>query len=102
MNSDLIVVFQLIVLVFSVMVHEIAHGVVGLRLGDPTAKDAGRLTLNPLRHIDLFGSIILPLLLLFAGSPFLIGWAKHSQTGMATLVIFVAITSAIAWRLDRR
>jgi Zn-dependent protease len=68
--------FSLIVLFFSIVIHEIAHGSVALHLGDPTAKYAGRLTLNPIKHIDLFGTIILPLLLILFGSPFVIGWAK--------------------------
>ncbi len=58
------------------MLHEIAHGSMALRLGDPTAKYAGRLTLNPIKHIDIFGTIILPLLLIVTGSPFIVGWAK--------------------------
>ncbi|MCX6719808.1 MAG: site-2 protease family protein, partial [Candidatus Staskawiczbacteria bacterium] len=60
----------------SVITHELAHGYVAYGLGDPTAKYEGRLTLNPLKHLDPFGSIILPLLLFIAGSPFLFGWAK--------------------------
>ena len=72
----LITIFSLIVLLFSIIIHEIAHGSVALRLGDPTAKYAGRLTLNPIKHIDLFGTIILPLLLVIIRSPFVIGWAK--------------------------
>jgi len=76
MDKELISVFQLIVFIFSVMIHEIAHGAIALKLGDPTAKNAGRLTLNPIRHIDFFGSILLPLLLIAVKSPFLIGWAK--------------------------
>jgi Zn-dependent protease len=69
-------IFSLIVLLFSVIIHELAHGYVAFSLGDPTAKYAGRLTLNPIKHLDLFGSIILPLLLFISGSPFLFGWAK--------------------------
>lgn len=70
-------IFQLAVLLFSVMIHEIAHGVVALRLGDTTARDQGRLTLNPLVHIDPFGSIILPVLLFISsGGAFVFGWAK--------------------------
>ncbi len=69
-------VFTLIILLFSIIIHEIAHGSVALSLGDPTAKSEGRLTLNPLKHIDPFGSVILPLLLFISGSSFLIGWAK--------------------------
>ena len=52
------------------------HGVAADKLGDPTARYAGRLTLNPLPHLDPFGSILLPILLAFSGSPFLFGWAK--------------------------
>lgn len=72
----LITIFSLIVLLLSIMLHEIAHGSMALRLGDSTAKYAGRLTLNPIKHIDIFGTIILPLLLIVTGSPFIIGWAK--------------------------
>jgi len=70
------IIFILIVLLFSIVLHEIAHGSMALRLGDPTAKYAGRLTLNPIKHIDLFGTIILPLLLIVIGSPLIAGWAK--------------------------
>ena len=69
-------IFSLIILLFSIIMHEIAHGSVALRLGDPTAKNAGRLTLNPLKHIDTFGTILLPLLLVLIRSPFVVGWAK--------------------------
>ena len=60
----------------AVVLHEIAHGYVAYRLGDPTAAQLGRLTLNPFAHVDLFGTVILPLLLLFGGAPFLFGYAK--------------------------
>ncbi|MCK5044918.1 site-2 protease family protein [Candidatus Parcubacteria bacterium] len=72
----LTVIFPLIILLFSVIIHEVAHGSVAEQLGDPTAKYAGRLTLNPLKHLDPFGSVILPLILFLLQSPFLIGWAK--------------------------
>jgi len=72
----MLLVFSLVVLIFSIMLHEIAHGSVADSLGDSTARYAGRLTLNPLKHLDIFGSIILPLLLIVVRSPFLIGWAK--------------------------
>ncbi len=65
-----------LILVFgSVVLHEIAHGYAAWRLGDPTARMQGRLTLNPLAHIDLFGTILVPLMLSFTGGPVL-GWAK--------------------------
>ena len=60
----------------AIVFHEVAHGWVANRLGDPTAARMGRLTLNPLAHIDLFGTIILPLLLIVAQAPFLFGYAK--------------------------
>ncbi len=60
----------------AVIVHEVCHGLAALRLGDPTARDAGRLTLNPLRHIDPVGTVALPLFLIFVNSPFVFGWAK--------------------------
>lgn len=65
----------LIILFFSITLHEVAHGYVALLYGDQTAKLQGRLSLNPFRHVDKFGTIILPLLLYFSGMP-LIGWAK--------------------------
>lgn len=67
---------SIIILLFSVIVHEVMHGLVALKFGDHTAQRAGRLTLNPLPHIDLFGTILLPALLILSGSPILFGWAK--------------------------
>lgn len=60
----------------SVVIHEVSHGYMALYFGDSTAKSLGRLTLNPIPHLDIFGSIILPGLLILTNSPFLIGWAK--------------------------
>ncbi len=60
----------------AIIFHEVAHGWVAYKLGDPTAARMGRLTLNPLSHIDLFGTIILPLLLIVVRAPFLFGYAK--------------------------
>ncbi|PIY94273.1 MAG: site-2 protease family protein [Candidatus Levybacteria bacterium CG_4_9_14_3_um_filter_35_16] len=65
-----------VILVFSAILHEIAHGFVADRLGDPTARLLGRLTLNPRNHIDPVMSILLPLLLIFSGSPVIFGAAK--------------------------
>jgi Zn-dependent protease len=76
MMDIVITIFSLIVLLFSVIIHELAHGYVANSLGDPTAKYQGRLTLNPLPHLDMFGSVLLPLLLFIAQSPVLVGWAK--------------------------
>lgn len=66
----------LVILLFSAIIHEIAHGLVAERLGDPTARLAGRLTLNPKNHIDPMMSIFLPLILMISGSPVVIGAAK--------------------------
>lgn len=65
----LIILIELVCIVFSIMVHEIAHGYAAYRLGDPTAKRAGRLTLNPAKHLDPFGSVLLPLIMSFIGGP---------------------------------
>lgn len=64
------------ILVLSAVMHEVAHGYAANSLGDPTARLAGRLTFNPIVHIDVFGSILLPGLLIFSGSPLLFGYAK--------------------------
>ncbi|MBL7045877.1 MAG: site-2 protease family protein [Parcubacteria group bacterium] len=69
-------VFIIVVLILSVVVHEVAHGYAANMLGDPTARLEGRLTLNPIKHLDLFGSIVLPGLLVLSSSPFLFGYAK--------------------------
>ena len=71
-----IMILCLPILFFCIIIHECAHGYVALHFGDTTAQDMGRLTLNPLPHIDLFGTIILPLMLLMMKSGFLFGWAK--------------------------
>ena len=60
----------------SIVIHEVSHGFAAEYFGDKTARFAGRLTLNPLKHLDIFGSIILPIILVVAHSPFLFGWAK--------------------------
>lgn len=66
----------IVILLFSIIVHEVMHGLMALKFGDHTAKNAGRLTLNPLPHIDPIGSILVPLSLFIFGSPIMFGWAK--------------------------
>ena len=70
------IVFGVLVLAFSAILHEVAHGYMANWLGDPTARLQGRLTLNPLKHIDPIGTILLPAVLVLTGSPILIGYAK--------------------------
>jgi Zn-dependent protease len=73
---EILQLFSIAVLIFSIVIHEFSHGWMANHLGDPTAKYMGRLTLNPIPHIDLMGSIILPLFLLISNAGFIIGWAK--------------------------
>ncbi|MGI6374064.1 MAG: site-2 protease family protein [Patescibacteria group bacterium] len=72
----MIQLFLIIILVLSAVIHEYLHGWMAYRLGDPTAKNAGRLTLNPLKHLEWFGSVILPLVMVISQMPFLFAWAK--------------------------
>jgi len=86
MSPDALVTGSAIGLVIlSITTHEASHGYVADRLGDPTAREAGRLTLNPLRHVDLFYTILLPLVLLASGSPFIIGGAKPVPVNIGRL-----------------
>jgi len=70
------IVLSLVAIFTAIILHEVAHGYVAFRLGDPTAKARGRLSLNPLAHIDPIGTILVPIFLLIVHSPFLFGWAK--------------------------
>lgn len=69
-------IFYIIVLIISIVLHEMAHGYAALSQGDQTAWRAGRLTWNPLKHLDLWGSVIIPLFLIATNAGFVIGWAK--------------------------
>lgn len=71
-----IIIFTIVVLVISASFHEFMHGWVAFKLGDNTAKDAGRLTMNPIAHLDPFTSVLLPLMLVLSNSPFFIAAAK--------------------------
>lgn len=70
------IIFLVLILIFSVIIHEVSHGYMANYLGDPTARLAGRLTLNPIPHIDLLGSIIVPALMALTPGVGIIGWAK--------------------------
>ena len=80
---NILIIF--IILIFSAIVHEVSHGAVAEKLGDFTARDEGRITLNPIPHIDPFGSILLPLVLLMAGSPIIFGAAKPVPVNFSNL-----------------
>ena len=77
MNTVILVATVAIPLIFAITVHEVAHGWVALHFGDPTAKYAGRLTLNPIKHVDPLGTIIVPfVLVVMSAGAFAFGWAK--------------------------
>ncbi len=71
-----IAIFTIVVLIFSIILHEVAHGYAAQALGDPTARLAGRLTLNPVSHIDPIGSILIPAMLVLTHAGIMFGWAK--------------------------
>jgi len=74
--DPIFLIIQIAILLISVVIHEVSHGAMAYKLGDLTAKYAGRLTLNPIKHLDLWGSFLIPLFLLAVGSSVLFGWAK--------------------------
>lgn len=84
-NTIVIGALKLAPLLFAIIIHEVAHGWVAEKLGDPTARLLGRITLNPIVHIDFFGTIVLPAILWFAKAPFLFGWAKPVPFNPANL-----------------
>ncbi len=76
-STVVLIAFNLVILLYAIILHEIAHGLAALAMGDRTAKNAGRLTLNPVPHIDPFGSIVVPLIILImSGFRFAFGWAR--------------------------
>ncbi len=76
MNNITTMIISIIPILFSIVFHETAHAWMANKLGDDTAKRMGRITLNPIPHIDLFGTILIPAFLIIMHSPFLFGWAK--------------------------
>lgn len=88
-SPDLILaIFQFVVLLFALSLHESAHGWMASRLGDQTARMLGRITLNPIKHIDPVGTVMLPLVAMFTGVP-LIGWAKPTPVNTRNFKNFV-------------
>jgi len=86
----------IIALMTAIIGHEIMHGYVAYKYGDNTAKNEGRLSINPIIHIDPLGSIVVPLLLFISGSPFLFGWAKPVPVNMWTVMRNGGYNGAIA------
>ena len=84
METVLITIFWIAALLYSVVIHEVSHGAVAHSLGDPTAKNLGRLTLNPIKHLDMFGSVILPIISFMVGG-FIFGYAKPVPYNPANL-----------------
>jgi Zn-dependent protease len=111
---------EVALLLFSVVLHEYAHGWVAEKCGDTTARDAGRLTLNPLAHLDFIGSIMFPFLLVMLRFPIVFGWAKPvpinpynfrnyrtdmvkvSLAGVTANFVLAAILAAIIWIIPAR
>lgn len=107
---------KIICLIMAVVLHELSHGLTAKCFGDNTAKQMGRLSLNPIKHIDMFGSIILPALLFITHAPILVGWAKPVPVNFSILTprslgtflvaiagpttnILLAIISGILWKV---
>lgn len=114
--SPEIALAAIVIIILSIIFHEVAHGYVANWLGDPTARLSGRLTLNPMPHIDPIGSVLVPGILMLSGTPFLIGWAKpvpynpynlrHGKWGEALVAfagpatnIIIAVVFALLLRL---
>ena len=89
-------VVMIVSLLFAVTIHEVAHGYVAYKMGDDTAKLAGRLTLNPLKHLDIVGSFILPVILSLTGSPIIFGYAKPVPVNFANLYDYRKGTICVA------
>jgi Zn-dependent protease len=96
------IVVMIVPLLFAVTLHEVAHGYIALRMGDNTALLAGRLTLNPIKHLDFIGSLLLPLILYLTGSPIIFGYAKPVPVNFSNLrdyrksTIYVASAGVLA------
>jgi Zn-dependent protease len=89
-------ILMILPLIVAVILHEVAHGYVAFKMGDPTARLAGRLTLNPIKHLDLFGSFLLPVILKLSGSPIIFGYAKPVPVNFANLREFRKGTICVA------
>jgi Zn-dependent protease len=96
-DADIIkIAASILALAIAVIGHEYMHGWVAYRYGDPTAKLAGRLSLNPIRHVDPVGTILIPSILYITGAPFLFGWAKPVPIDMQRVMAGGGYGAAIA------
>src|SRR3990167_7580395 len=97
-----VIVVSILPILFAITVHEVAHGWVAKRFGDPTAQRLGRLTLNPFKHIDPVGTVLLPALLILLKAGFLFGWAKPVPVTWENLrrpkrdMVLVAVAGPVA------
>jgi len=90
------VIASILALAVAIIGHEIMHGYIAYRYGDNTAKSQGRLSINPIVHVDLVGTIILPAVLYITGAPFLFGWAKPVPVNISTVIRNGGYNGAIA------
>ncbi len=90
------IVASILALAIAIIGHEIMHGYIAYKYGDTTAKNAGRLSINPIVHIDLVGTIIIPAVLYFTNAPFLFGWAKPVPVNMQRVIFNAGYKGAIA------
>jgi Zn-dependent protease len=96
------IIISIPVFIFAIVIHEVAHGWVAYRLGDSTAKHLGRLTLNPISHIDPIGTVALPIMLMIMNSPVVFGWAKPVPINFLNLrnpkkdIIYVGLAGPLA------
>lgn len=96
-DIDIIKILVTIVsLMIAIIGHEIMHGLVAYKFGDSTAKDAGRLSINPIVHVDPIGTIVVPALLYISGVPFLFGWAKPVPVNIQTVILNGGYKAGIA------
>ncbi|NWF66190.1 MAG: site-2 protease family protein [Campylobacterales bacterium] len=95
-NREIIeIITKILALLIGIVGHEIMHGYSAYRYGDNTAKIEGRLSINPIKHVDIMGTIVVPLLLFISNAPFLFGWAKPVPINMQTVVNNGGLNGAI-------
>lgn len=90
------IVAMVVALAVAIIGHEIMHGLVAYKYGDNTAKNKGRLKMNPLVHIDPVGTILVPAMLFFSGAPFIFGWAKPVPINISTVMRNGGTSAAVA------